>query len=653
MAIAVVKSILAKAAAATSCTTGAGFDTTAGNLLIANIAAAVSVYSSLTDNNTETWAQSQAGIGTVVVIRERYVANCIGKTGHTFTLTLALSGYPTLVVREVSGAKTSGVLDQTAQNTQSADTAHNTTNITILQDSELLTGAGAIDEASTTTFSVVSPWTEDKNEPHGSFCGIITASQVVWATAAYNFAYTMGSSKMAVQYISSWKSATLPSGSRFNAWGDSLTYGAGPQPPTTAWPIRLANIVQKSIANLGVSSRQTIDIVAAMYALSGTHALMAGGINDTITIGYGTDATKRGYAISSLEAGICWSSLTTKIMAQAATNSGGWTNNTIYGGSVGRYSNTAGDTLTFSGLSGDILYVGYTASETETGTFTVTVDGVLKATINCTGTGITSLSNPPKSAQVYGPQVARITGCGAGAHTAVVITQTNNGHYAYCDWVAGLSNQASFNKVIVANIAYCTAGGYSTFGGSTGNTDAYNTAYAASVAKYAGDGFSVRLAEVNSFVTVASGRQSDGLHWTDTNEAAATAAFLVHFKPGAPTIGTAVASTGSVSVAFSAGTAGIDDSTTGYTAAGVSHTGNTATGSSSPIAITVSNGTADTYTVLATNAIGNSPLSSASNQVTPSGGGTTASGLSFTTGLSIGSGLGGSGLNLGTRGLSI
>lgn len=111
----------------------------------------------------------------------------------------------------------------------------------------------------------------------------------------------------------------------------------------------------------------------------------------------------------------------------------------------------------------------------------------------------------------------------------------------------------------------------------------------------------------------ASGRWS----LTDVLQLRANSAWpLAATVPGAPTIGTADgASTTSISVPFTApDTGGL--SITSYTV--TSSGGQTATGSSSPIVVTgLTNGTSYTFTVTATNAVGTSVSSSASNSAYP------------------------------------
>lgn len=91
---------------------------------------------------------------------------------------------------------------------------------------------------------------------------------------------------------------------------------------------------------------------------------------------------------------------------------------------------------------------------------------------------------------------------------------------------------------------------------------------------------------------------------------------------GAPTIGTAVAGNGSASVAFTTPASNGGSAITGYTATSTPG-GFTGTGTTSPIAVSgLANGTAYTFTVHATNGIGNSAESAASNSITPSAGAT-------------------------------
>ena len=114
----------------------------------------------------------------------------------------------------------------------------------------------------------------------------------------------------------------------------------------------------------------------------------------------------------------------------------------------------------------------------------------------------------------------------------------------------------------------------------------------------------------------------------DSLNATSSAAYSIAVQataPGAPTIGTATAGDTLVNVAFTAPVGDGGAAITSYTVTS-NPGGLTSTGGSSPIIVTgLTNGTAYTFTVTATNATGTSAASAASNSVTPGTNATPAS----------------------------
>lgn len=104
---------------------------------------------------------------------------------------------------------------------------------------------------------------------------------------------------------------------------------------------------------------------------------------------------------------------------------------------------------------------------------------------------------------------------------------------------------------------------------------------------------------------------------TSTPSSTATSTPTAPTAPGAPTIGTATVGAGSASVTFTAPVSNGGSAITGYTVTS-SPGGLTGTGASSPITVTgLTNGVEYTFSVTATNAVGTSTASAASNAVTP------------------------------------
>ena len=102
-----------------------------------------------------------------------------------------------------------------------------------------------------------------------------------------------------------------------------------------------------------------------------------------------------------------------------------------------------------------------------------------------------------------------------------------------------------------------------------------------------------------------------------SSASSASSAVIPATVPGAPTSVTAVEGNTQATVSFTAPSSTGGSSITGYTVTS-SPSGGTGTGAGSPITVTgLTNGTSYTFSVVATNVVGSSSASSASNAVTP------------------------------------
>lgn len=166
--------------------------------------------------------------------------------------------------------------------------------------------------------------------------------------------------------------------------------------------------------------------------------------------------------------------------------------------------------------------------------------------------------------------------------------------------------------------------------------DAANNTLAASGTSGPQGNYSLTVAGAGPFWATSHKAGTTFLAGTTRRDLTAVADSSTAAAPGAPTIGNPVAGNGFVDVYFTAPTSDGGSAILDYTA--TLSTGQTATGTSSPVRVTAPNDTAVTATVKARNAIGAGPASAASTSVTPVAG-TSAAVLNLWTGTPMADGV--------------
>ncbi|MFK3967151.1 putative Ig domain-containing protein [Ensifer adhaerens] len=228
-------------------------------------------------------------------------------------------------------------------------------------------------------------------------------------------------------------------------------------------------------------------------------------------------------------------------------------------------------------------------------------------------TGYTVTSNPGGFVGTGPSSPVVVTGLSNGTSYTFTVTATNS---AGAGPASAASNAVTPRATQTITFANPGAQTYGTTPTLTASSDAslpvaFTSSTAAVCTITPGGSMSFHSAGT---CTIAADQGGDGTYLPATT---VTQSFTVNaVVPDAPTVGTAIAGDGEVSVNFSAPVSAGGASITGYT---VNNPGGfVGTGTSSPVTVgSLSNGTSYTFTVTATNAVGTGPASGVSNTVTP------------------------------------
>lgn len=213
-----------------------------------------------------------------------------------------------------------------------------------------------------------------------------------------------------------------------------------------------------------------------------------------------------------------------KVRAQSMTAGGTWSNLTSTTDPNGRYSSTNGSTLTTSVSGTSVAVVGWW-NATQSGQFSVTIDGVSKGTFSCTPAG----AKAPSALIGYGPFALTFGSLADTSHTVVitVTSSTNASNVVYMSFVAGLGSTIDPDdpKVFVGNTHEFTAAANTLRSITAGRNDRYKTIISGNVTTAQGLGINAHLVDVDAAIGDAD-LSSDGVHPTQAGYIKVRDAFI-------------------------------------------------------------------------------------------------------------------------------
>lgn len=318
------------------------------------------------------------------------------------------------------------------------------------------------------------------------------------------------------------------------AFGDSITAGTGASDQAHRYIEKVAAAKSWTLTNNGVAGARLNDpgVTDAIYATTVTNS-----DNYTLLIGTNnmhSDNTNISYQDSyraNLLAVLAWLSLPNKQKAiNRDSETGTWTTNasSIYGG-MGKKSTTVNSTMTFT-TRGNVVYIGYIRTNSGAGSFSVTVDGTLKATVSTVG----SVDSRSDSAGAYGAALVRIPDLTDTTHTVVitVTSATNSLNTVFIDWVSGngVLECSTGPNIWVGSVILGTAASYTAVGGSDMAVGQYNSIIGEVASQLASDGLKTVHVDCINSLNVSTDMDTDGIHPNDTGHDNISKAFLANMS---------------------------------------------------------------------------------------------------------------------------
>jgi hypothetical protein len=310
------------------------------------------------------------------------------------------------------------------------------------------------------------------------------------------------------QFISNTNVTTL------YTYGDSITQGSNASSTSEYYVNIIAKTLKYTLVNQGIAGSlleedAQIDSIYDQPVSTTTVATILTGYNNHRY--YGTSAARLDTYKQALPAALAYLAIPdmNKKYGYDFSTTGTWTATSTYATSTGIFSRTAGSTAS-TVLHGNTIYVvGTRGTANDTGTMTITVDGVDKGTYSCAGTLASS-----NDSRVYAPFMMRVGNLSNGPHT-VKVTSNNTG-YCEINWASGNANVSADGApaVYVGGALRMTDADYITngIGGSIASNRLYNQVIEGTVKTLASDGLNVIKVDAEEAYDAATMVSFDRVH---------------------------------------------------------------------------------------------------------------------------------------------
>lgn len=319
-------------------------------------------------------------------------------------------------------------------------------------------------------------------------------------------------------------------------FGDSISQGGGAPPSPgllgyggVTWAYLASMVRGEPLDMRAVSGSNSADMMDITYGQSpapGDRHLMLIGKNDIVH--RGTSAAHIALFKSCVAAQVRWLAGSCKLARSSPSwsYSGTWAPTPVNG--LGNYCTASGASASVQ-FSGDTFALAWIGGDVNFGSFSLSIDGVSYPPVSCTPPVTVSCAPFNRN---YLPQLTRITGLGAGPHTAVMVVTSATGKAVFFDFVCDGSNGLPLHLLSIPASSIAAFAGASpspSVAMAAGNAAiaAANSALLAAASEATTDGLGVHFIDACATLDYASADLiADGFHPSNQGYARMASAVL-------------------------------------------------------------------------------------------------------------------------------